>query len=306
MRGGERIYVQIPAYRDPELLATVTDLLRTAARPERLVVAIAWQYGPDEVGLVEALRRLGPVRVLPIRASESRGCNWARALLQERWSGEEFTLLLDSHHRFAPRWDETLVAMHRRLRERGVEQPVLTGYLPPYDPLDEPGGRVQAIYRMDLADRQDGAMFRLTGHAVPHWRRLNEPVPTGFASLHLLFAEGAFNEVVPMDDEIYFFADEIAVGLRAYTHGYDMFHPHVVLGWHLYDRTTRTPHWTDHADGRLRSARSLDRLRALYGGADLGPLGLGVRRTRQGYERLVGRSLIQYDHDRHTQIMEVR
>jgi hypothetical protein len=309
MRGGDRrIYVQIPAYRDLELLPTVADLLRTAARPECLVVGIAWQYGPDESGLDKALRRLGPVNLLAIPAAESRGCNWARAQLQQRWSGEEYTLFLDSHHRFAPGWDDTLVDMQRRLRERGVDRPVLTGYLPPYDPVHDPAGRVQAIYRMDLADRRDGLMFRLTGHAIRDWSRLTRPVPTGFVSLHLLFAEGAFNEVVRMDPEIYFFADEIAVGLRAFTHGYDLFHPHVVLGWHLYDRRTRTTHWADHADGHRRSARSLDRLRALYGGADLGPLGVGGRRTRRAYERQVGRRLLERAplDDMHTLMEEAR
>jgi hypothetical protein len=44
MRAGDRrIYVQIPAYRDPELLPTVADRLATAARPEQLVVrARSW------------------------------------------------------------------------------------------------------------------------------------------------------------------------------------------------------------------------------------------------------------------------
>jgi hypothetical protein len=34
-RGHLRIYVQVPTYRDRELLPTLRDLLDTAARPER-------------------------------------------------------------------------------------------------------------------------------------------------------------------------------------------------------------------------------------------------------------------------------
>ena len=303
----ERIYVQIPAYRDPELLPTVADLVQTAAHPERLVVRVAWQHGADEIDLEEPLRRLGPVHVLKSPAAESRGCNWARAQLQACWSGEEYTLFLDSHHRFARGWDDTLVGMHQQLRRSGVERPVLTGYLPPYDPADDPAGRTDAVYRMDLAERRDGMMFRLTGHAVPDWPQLTAPVPTGYASLHLLFAEGAFNEVVPMDPDIYFFADEITVGLRAFTHGYDLFHPHVVLGWHLYDRRTRRTHWADHRDWSRRNDRSLRRLRALYGGEVVGRMGLGDRRTRHDYEQFLGRQLQQLDpteEDVHTMIGE--
>ena len=44
----DRVFVQIPAYRDRELLATIEDLMRTAAVPRRLRVAIAWQYDQTE------------------------------------------------------------------------------------------------------------------------------------------------------------------------------------------------------------------------------------------------------------------
>jgi hypothetical protein len=42
------VFVQIPAYRDSELLATVEDLMQTAAEPTRLRVGMAWQYDEAE------------------------------------------------------------------------------------------------------------------------------------------------------------------------------------------------------------------------------------------------------------------
>lgn len=288
-----RIYVQIPAYRDRELLPTVADLLRTAHHPDQLTVAIAWQYGDDERDLEYPLRQLGPISLVKTPAAESQGCNWARQQLQQRWTGEEYTLLLDSHHRFVPGWDTTLINLHRRLRSCGVERPVLTGYLPPYDPVRDPQGRVQAIYRMDLAERRDGLMFRLTGHTIAAWPRLTAPVPAWFASLHLLFAEGSFNETVPADPEIYFFADEVTVALRAFTRGYDLFHPHVVLGWHLYDRSRRRVHWSDHPWWTQQQAHSLARLRAVYDGSQGGVYGSGKQRTVSDFESFIGRKLIE-------------
>ncbi len=290
MRDG--ICVQIPAYRDPELPATVADLVGTAARPERLTIHIAWQYGPEELGLACQLRRLGAVHVIEIPARESQGCNWARSLLQQEWAGEPYTLLLDSHHRFAPGWDDRLVRLLHRQREAGSDDPILTGYLPPYVPARDPEGRVLAVYRMDLAERCDGLLYRLTGHPVPDWRNLDAPLRAGFASLHLLFAEGSLNDRLRFDPDVYFFADEVAVALRAHTLGYDLFHPHLVLGWHLYDRSSRVPHWADHAGAGEQQARSLARLRELYSGSLQGRYGLGQRRTVADYERLVGRRLI--------------
>jgi hypothetical protein len=288
----ERIYVQIPAYRDLELVPTVTDLLARARNPDHLTVCVAWQFGPGEEGVGQALRQVPGVRVLGIAATESQGCNWARRLLQERWDGEEYTLFLDSHHRFVPGWDESLLRMHRELRESGVERPVLTSYLPAYDPGTDPAGRIETVYRMAVAERYRGIPFRLVGHPVRGWRQLTSPPAAGYVSLHMLFAEGRFNEQVLFDPGIYFFADEVAVALRAYTHGYDLFHPHVVLGWHLYDRRTRITHWADHPDWGVRNRVSIQRLRQLFSGTLTDEYALGPVRTISEYESYAQVSLL--------------
>jgi Glycosyltransferase (GlcNAc) len=289
----DRIYVQVPAYRDPELVATVDGLVRMAKNPDRLVIAVAWQYGVDEEHVATALERLPQVRLLRIRAADSLGCNWARNLLQQRWAGERYTLFLDSHHRFVAGWDETLIRLLERQRRGGHARPIITGYLPPYDPDDDPHGRTQAVYELNVAERREGIAYRLHGHPVEGWERLTAPQPARFVSLHFLFADGSFNQVVPCDPEIYFFADEVAISLRAFSHGYDLFRPHVVLGWHLYDRSRRVPHWADHPRWEWLQQRSIARLRALYSGALTGPYGLGGQRSVSDYESFTGIRLLQ-------------
>jgi hypothetical protein len=285
------IYVQIPAYKDRELLPTVRDLMRTARNPGRLRVAIAWQYGEGEEHLEQELRQAGNVELVKIRADESQGCNWARSLLQRRWSGEAYTLLLDSHHRLTPDWDEQLIAIYEGCRARGSEKPLITSYLPPYDPHRDPQGRTRCIYKIHVEERIEGMAFRLTGHAVPNWECLAEPVPASFVSLHCLFAAGSFNREIEFDPSIYFFCDEVAIALRAYTSGYDLFHPHRILGWHLYDRTTRVPHWEDHSDWRARHGASCRRLRDLFQGR-AEEYGAGSVRSIAEYERWIGTPLL--------------
>ena len=104
-------------------------------------------------------------------------------------------------------------------------------------------------------------LFRLTGHQIQGRRQLTAPVPAHFASLHFLFANGSFNREIVFDPGIYFFPDEIAISLRAYTWGYDLFHPHRILGWHLYDRSTRITHWADHPEWKMMQEMSCRRLR---------------------------------------------
>ena len=264
-----------------------------AERPGRLRVAVVWQYGKDELELERTLRSFPQVELTKIPARYSSGCNWARSLSQRHWKGERFTLFLDSHHRFAPGWDVTLISWHEALRRQGVARPVLTGYLPRYSLHDEPTGREHAVLNLEVHERYDGLIYRLIGHQVPEADQLTKPIPGRFASLHCLFAEGRFNDDVPFDPNIYFFADEVAIALRAYTHGYDLFQPHRVIGWHLYDRSTRGTHWDDHSDWFRQNALSQARLRALYRGDLRGPHGIGTRRSIAAFEAHIGTALIE-------------
>ena len=76
-----KIYVQIPAYRDEELSATLLSLYRNSARPDRLRVRVLWQHGPDEQ-LAPSVASLPNLEVEAVAASASLGCNWARQQLQ--------------------------------------------------------------------------------------------------------------------------------------------------------------------------------------------------------------------------------
>lgn len=291
MRAG-RILVQIPAYRDRELAPTLLDLYRKAAEPDRLRVCVAWQHAEDE-RLPAAVRTLPGLELLDIPYTESRGCNWARALLQRRWDGEPYVLLLDSHHRFVRGWDALATGMYDGLRRAGVERPMLTTYLPAYDPAREPGARRKRPYQIYPLGRERGLLVRLTSYPIPHWTSRDGPIAAGFASLHFLLAAGRFNEDVPFDPDVYFFGDEVATSVRAFTSGYDLFHPHVVVGWHAFDRAARVAHWVDHAGWHAQHERSLAQLRRLFGGEATGAYGLGTARTLGDYEAHVMMTLTE-------------
>ncbi len=284
-------FVQIPAYRDTELVPTLRDLFSQAANPERLRVAVAWQHSKDE-SLPRSLFRWKNLEILPIPAHESRGPNWARHMLQQKYSGESFTLFLDSHHRFVAGWDKKLRAMYEQL-SRKVHKPIITAYLPPYDPLCDPRGRIRELLKIYPLKRTAGLLTHLTGRPLPFPQSYRFPITASFASLHFLFAAGSFNEEIVFDPKIYFFGDEVITGLRAYTFGYDMFHPHRVLGWHSYNRATRVPHWDDHSNWHVQEADSFLRMRKIIKG-HLRPKGfLSTIRSIEEYECLISHRLIE-------------
>ncbi len=90
MTDGGRIFVRIAAYREFDLVPTLRELTALAADPDRLRICICWQHGPDES--LEEFAGDPRVAVIDVPHMESKGMCWARALIQQRWDGEEFTL----------------------------------------------------------------------------------------------------------------------------------------------------------------------------------------------------------------------
>lgn len=287
----KRIYVQIPAYRDTELGPTLLDLVEKSEDPTALRVGVLWQRAEGDE-LPEQVRANPNIEIIECPYENSRGCNWARAELQKRWKGEPYTLFLDSHHRFISEWDRQLIEMHQALKSRGVTKPLITAYLPPYDPSNDPAGRSLEPLLIRPHSRERGMLIYLVAHPIPMWRSLEGPVPARFTSLHFMFADGRFNREIVADERVYFFGDEVVLALRAFTYGYDLYHPHYVVGWHLYDRTaTRVTHWEDHSDYAERNERSCHRLRDLFLGVD--EEALGAHRTLEEYESMICDRLIR-------------
>jgi hypothetical protein len=291
-RRSPRIFVQIPAYRDSELTPTLLDMFDKSRRWDMLRIVVFWQRA-DHEQLPSTVRRLPNLEIIQVPHTKSRGCNWARNCLQKRWQGEPYTLLLDSHHRFVPGWDEVTIDTYESLVQQGIHRPLLTAYLPSYLPEADPFGRKKEPYKIYPLSRQEGMLVRLTSYPIPYWRKLQSPIPADFACLHFLFADGAFNRLIRFDPIQYFVGDEMSISLRAFTHGYDMFHPHRILGWHCYDRESRVTHWTDHAGWHLQHHRSMHRLRQLFSGKLRGQFGVGTRRTVRDFEERILLGLIE-------------
>jgi hypothetical protein len=288
-RSRPTIFLSIAAYRDPELVPTIKNALKNARWPERLRVGICWQHGPEESRpeLFDDPR----FRVLDVDWRESRGACWARAQIMELWDGEDWFLQLDSHHRFVADWDAKLL---EQAAVTGSSKPVLTGYAPSYDP-DNEGPLDPDVLRMEFdCFTEDGLILFRPGH-IPDLSPSGAPVRSRFISGHFLFAPGSFVTDVPYDPDLYFIGEEITLTVRAYTHGYDLYHPGVPILWHEYTRKLRNKHWDDHSDSELvdmtwaqRDGPSRNRARQLLIDPNFGVYGLGRERSLADYEAYAG------------------
>jgi hypothetical protein len=83
---------------------------------------------------------------------------------------------------------------------------------------------------------------------------------------------------------------------RAYTNGYDMFHPHKMVLWHHYNRKNSPKQWDDDKVWHLKNTVSYSKLKKLLKignenkDYNLGQFGLGKLRSLKEYERYSGLS----------------
>jgi hypothetical protein len=291
-----KIFIQIASYRDPQLIPTIKSALENANKPENLIFGICRQYHPEDgFDNLDEYKSDKRFRILDIPYLESKGVCWARNQVQQLYKKEKYTLQIDSHMRFEKSWDTEYIKMIKQLQKKGYKKPLLTGYVSSFDPDNDPQGRVNEPWQMAF-DRfiPEGAVFFLP-ETIPNWQSMTEPVPSRFYSAHFCFTLGEFSNEVQHDPEFYFHGEEISIAARAYTHGYDLFHPHKVLIWHEYTRKGRVKQWDDDKEWGKKNEICHKKNRQLFGmdgesseGVDFGKYGFGTERTLRDYEKYSG------------------
>jgi hypothetical protein len=288
------IFVSVASYRDPELVPTLQDCVRKARHPADLHFGVCWQHDPDEPPLPD----LSPARISLIRLpwQDSGGACWARAQVMSLWNGEDFFLQIDSHHRFVQDWDALLLD---QLERSGAERPLLSTLPADFDPA-LPMPTQAAPTAMGLAQFTREGIPVYLSLPRPDWDPKQPPVRTRFLAAGLVFTLGRFVQDVPYDPALYFLGEEITLAIRAFTHGYSLFHPSVHVLWHQYNRQRRVMHWDDHRvargrgpSGKERDHASLMRVRQFLREPHVGAYGCGLARRFEEYEAYAGLNFLR-------------
>ena len=90
------IFIQIPAYRDPDLPATIRSLIDQASYPQRLHFGICLSFVRKADSWRPCISKHPFLRVDHLNAQDSKGCTWARHRAQQLFQNEDFTLQIDS------------------------------------------------------------------------------------------------------------------------------------------------------------------------------------------------------------------
>ena len=270
------IFIQIAAYRDPDLPATLENLLEMATHPDRLHIGVCLQLDDrdptdwDTAAFPEH-RQLSLIR---FRAQDSQGACWARHQAQQFFANETFLLQIDSHMRAIRDWDELLIQTWAECQDpMAVLSVYPNGFKPPCT-LQCDSIPVMAAHQFD-----DDGILKFQGisrYRLPD-QQPSAPLPSAFAAGGFLFGPGELVSKVPYDSKLYFYGEEISLSVRLWTHGFNIYCPHRLLLFHLYKTTdesgdSSTQHWSDHQNWFRLNRRSLVRVHTLLGSLDQAPL----------------------------------
>ncbi|MBY0408419.1 MAG: hypothetical protein K2Q01_12075, partial [Rickettsiales bacterium] len=278
---GPRIFVAMASYRDPEVQPTIVDLLRRAAQPGRIRVGVCVQNAPEDVEWdVDEARFGGQVKVVRVKHTDTKGANWARVQALSLMEDEAYVLLIDSHMRFQEGWDEALLSMLSRCP---AEKPVISGYVPNYEPPNHRFHHPQQLLRVrvkHMEQEREALGLRISGVLVAENDAERAGLyPSPLAVANFLFAPAQMLAEVPLDPHIHFWGDETSLAARLWTHGYDIFQPDQVVAFHYWVRKD-TLHLHGYRKPDTQENReSAMRVEALLSGRLSGEYGLGRARA---------------------------
>lgn len=297
----DKIFISIASYRDPETVPTILDAINKAKNPDNLIFGLLLQDSGDIVD-ISNIEDNKNIKIIQYDWRESQGTCWARSAVQSLlYDNEKYYLQLDSHHRFCKDWDEILVNLFSKLKE-SYNKPIIGGYCPGYKPLEKnlKDSPCRICCYPDFTSQGDLVFYPKTIKDFNKLRKQNEEyIPARFLSGHFIFTTGDFCRECPYDPNLYFRGEEISLSARAYTHGYDFFHPLTSIIWHEYIREEQSKHWNDHVkeNGFIipaseRSDKAKARVRILLNmetsTISLGKYGLGNQRSLHDYELYAG------------------
>jgi hypothetical protein len=294
------ILIHLPSYRDPELVPTIKSALENAKYPKRIHFGICRQFSEEDgFDNLDEYRNDKRFKIMDVPYKDAKGLPWARAQINEiLLTNEDYICQLDSHHRFAKDWDETLIDMHKGLEARGFN-PILAAYLPLYTPFNDPQGRTMEPWQQQFACFYPHGTIFIRPGLLHGWKDMTEPPMSRFLSGHFCFARSKWAKEIKHDPNIYFSGEELNLTVRSYTHGYDLFHPHKLVIWHSTMREERSGilKWDDDSKNGInwwkKQEDARKRIRVLLrteedSNIDLTGYDLGTARSLRDYEKYAG------------------
>jgi len=279
---------------DPHLQRTIRSALDAADDPTRLSFGVVEQATrPNRDELRALCHRIAYVHLDP---RDTLGACWARSLTQSLYGEETYVCQIDAHTVFEPGWDRIAIEVCEALAIQSGNPRILISNLPTSFTFDARGTVIarphgdpfKLIPNMPTFDPLEGP---LPGARVERYEG-EGPIAGHIVAAGFIFAPALYVEELPYDPLLYFNGEELAIALKAYTRGWDVWHMNPAPLRHLYKTRRRGEaflHWDSAYQQQRRwtsgelSDRARRRLDNLIQGRINGAYGLGAVRTAAAF-----------------------
>jgi hypothetical protein len=328
------IFVAIASYRDFECRSTVESIFTRAAHPERIRVAVVDQivHGEDvrcdapiqpcdthpEQALCQYKNQLD---VYEMAAELSVGPVFARHIGHRMYRGEYYATQSDAHVTYTQNWDADIIT---QLEATGNELAVLTTYLTDVQGSIDKNGKSLRNTRPIMCNTayEGGAQGMHLRHGSQPEKR---PSIHGMPQLQpwwaagYSFSRGHFVVNVPYDpyQPMIFQGEEMSIGIRGFTIGYDYYAPersvcfhHYAVGDNAKIRNKVHHFWENDNKYAGTGKKAMKRLLGIvhmnpevdpktWNHAELDMYGVGLVRTPEKFYELFGIDVVQQTTEKH-------
>ena len=285
------IFISIAAYKDKLLTNTINEAYSKAKFPTNLVFGVFEQNVVAESIDLDSFEFKDQIRYQRVDPETTKGVCWARKTIQSMYNNETYYFQIDAHMLFEQDWDENFINNLIELKKYH-SKPIITAYPSNFNcytfekQLYKPDTVV--IVGTDNNNKRAESFINL-GFSPP-WGNSNHPTQHKMVhGYHLgaccIFAEGSFIKEVPYDDSIFFGGEEPMLTLRAWTHGYNIFHMGNIRVYHCWNKQYGGIVQRDYKEGQGKVYVEIakDYITRMINGEIKGEYGLGTHRTVRQY-----------------------
>jgi len=261
-----KIFVSIASYRDSQLIPTIQDFIDNESKQHIIIYGICLQDTHENHQL---LKQTFPnnLKIIFMHYSKAKGVCYARKLLQESVTDEDYILQMDSHMRSIANWDQALI---HSIRATKCAKPILSSY-PPHYALDDTSKSYlkTSIYmnvtKLNLPVRK---MTTLHGCAGDYLNTTGVPIRNIHIAAGFYFASREWIKDAPYPGDLYFEGEEDQITVLSYTHGWTVFCPERAIIYHSYTNNLsdspekyRPLHWEDHPGAGSKKSFNIQNLK---------------------------------------------
>jgi hypothetical protein len=258
------IFINLASYRDSECHKTIKSLIYNCTNWKNLRIVICEQNSEEDIPFNYNLDPIykNIIQVIRMSYKNARGPTLARFLIQQRYSGEEYYMQIDSHTLFEKNWDYKLINTIKNLPPKSC----LTQYLPDYEIGSfKTKPKLRAHLKVSKICSLDG-FTRINAQYVNPNINYDSPFKSNGWSGCFSFSSGdiCYDAIIDPYTPDVFFGEEMDICLRLFTRGWDFYAPHYPVAYTNFNRSYRETFWEKKGLGYNKNITLCSRLRIHY------------------------------------------